>query len=274
MKLAVSCMAWSADEHAAAAALLHAHGAMGIELLPTALWGDWASALAAGPADLPAPLQDFARPAMQSLLFNMPDHLLFQDEAAEERMIAHLQHVIALAERLHVRVLVFGSPRQRLRGSLSMPAAMARFGSFATRLAPVAAAAGVKLALEANPVAYGCDFVTGTAELLDVFEALDQPGLGLHFDTGTAILNGEDLAGLIRRAGPRLDHFHISQPQLGGCDEPAPLHMATAEALRDIGYPNWVSIEMRRGERGLADLELALRQVVATYGPLKSVGTA
>ena len=268
MKLAVSSMAWSAEEHAGAAALLHANGATGIELVPTALWGDWPKALACGPADLPAPLQDFARPAMQSLLFNLSNHLLFQDDAAEARMSAHLRRVIALAERLGVRILVFGSPRQRLRGGLSMAEAITRFAAFATRLAPVAAAAGVKLALEANPVAYGCDFVTGTTELLDVFEALDQPGLGLHFDTGTAILNGEDLAQLIRRAGPRLDHFHISQPQLGGFGEPAPLHMATAEALRDIDYPNWVSIEMRRGERGLADLELALRQVVAAYGPL------
>ena len=266
MKLAVSNMAWSAEENAGAAQLLHAYGATGIELVPTVLWGEWPRALAAVPADIPPPLQGFSRPAMQSLLFNLPDHALFRDAEAETRLVEHLLKVIALAKRLSVGVLVFGSPRQRVRGATSMTEAVKHFAHFAARVAPAAADPGVKLALEANPEAYGCDFITSTPELIELFERVRQPGIGLHFDTGTAIINGEDLAGLIRAVGSSLNHFHISQPQLEGFSAMSDTHAACTEALRAMSYSHWVSIEMRRGERGLVDLETAVAATTEVYG--------
>jgi len=265
MKLAVSTLAWSAEEAPEAAALLRACGVTGIELAPTSVWGDWSSALAAGPADLPAALQGFTYPAMQSLAFNLPDHKVFSDAAAQERLVAHLARVFGLAGRLGARALVFGSPRNRHRGDLSPMQAAAAYGAFAARVAPLAAAEGVLFCLEANPVSYGCDFVTGTEELLELFLALRRPGLGLHFDAGTAAVNGEDLPALIRRAGSMLDHVHISEPRVGQFGAPAAHHAAIAAALREIGYANWVSIEMLRGPNGPIDLEQALRFVCDAY---------
>ncbi len=266
MKLAVSTLAWSAEEAPDAAALLRQYRVPGVELAPTSVWGDWPTALAAGANDLPPCLHGFAFPAMQSLAFNLPDHVVFGDAAGQGRLVAHLARVFALAGRLGARALVFGSPRNRRRGDLSPFQAAAAYGAFAERIAPLAAAEGVLFCLEANPESYGCDFVTGTEELLDLFLALRRPGLGLHFDAGTAAVNGEDLPALIRRAGPLLDHVHISEPRVGQFGAPAAHHAAIAGALREIGYANWVSIEMLRGPRGLPDLDEALSQAHRLYG--------
>lgn len=269
MRLAVSCLAWTVVECDDVAIALRRHGASGIEIVPTGLWGDWDRALAAQPADIPPPLSGFARPSMQSLVFGLPDHKLFGTSEAEDRLVDHLGRLIDMAGRLGVRALVFGSPKNRLRGELSPAAAVDRFERFAERLAPRAAAVGALLCLEANPTRYGCDFVTGTPELVEVFERIRRPGFGLHFDTGAALINEEDLPDLIRRVGPALDHFHVSEPGLATFGSASDRHAAFAAALREINYRHWVSIEMLRGPRGIADLDEALRFVARTYGPFE-----
>ncbi len=272
MRLAVSSLAWKPEDVSEVAAVLARHEVGGIEVAPTSVWGGWAAALAESAAGLPAPLRGFSRPAMQSLTFGLPDHAIFASMEAEDRLLAHLEKVFALAARLGCRALVFGSPRDRRRGELTPVQAAAAYSAFAARVAPLAAAQGVLFCLEANPASYGCDFVTGTEQLLELHAALRRPGLGLHFDTGTAAVNGEDLPALIRQAGTLLDHLHISEPQVGTFSHPAEHHGAIAEALASISYPHWVSIEMLRGPRGPEDLDEALRFVRRAYAPLLGRG--
>lgn len=262
MRLAASCLAWGPEEAAEAAALLRAHGAEGVELAPTALWGSWDVAWEAA---MPTALAGFATPAMQSLLFGLPEHRLFAGAEAAARLEAHLLRLFALAARFGARALVFGAPRNRQRGALPLPEARREFAGFLARVCPAAAAAGLVLCLEANPAAFGCDFVTGTEELLALHAECARPGFGLHLDTGTAAANGEDLAALIRRMGPALDHVHVSEPGLAPLATPGPHHAAIGAALREVGYARWVSLEMLRGPRGLADLDQALGVLRAAY---------
>jgi len=265
MKIVASCLGWNADEHEGAAALLKRDGAAGIEMVPTAIWGGWDAAFAED-AELPSPFAGLETPSMQSLLFGLPDLKLFHGSEAEDRLVGHLERLFRLARKFGVRALIFGSPRNRSREAMPLNEAMSRFGAFADRVGPLAAAAGTLLCLEANPTLYGCDFVTDTPALVDLFERIRQPGIGLHFDTGAAAINGEDLAALIQQVGPSLDHIHASEPNLATFAQPSDHHQAIAQALRDIDYRHFVSIEMVRGPNGLADLDEALAFVTGCYG--------
>jgi|tagenome__1003787_1003787.scaffolds.fasta_scaffold20969609_2 D-psicose/D-tagatose/L-ribulose 3-epimerase len=269
--LSVSSLAWRVEESAAAAAVLHEFGASGIEIAPTTIWGSWENVLQAGPEDLPTALSSFARPAMQSLLFNLPDHLMFGDTAAVGRLIRHLDNLFVFAERFGCRALIFGSPKQRRRGTIDRRTAYDRFAALMSEMAPLAAGRGALFCLEANPESYGCDFVCGTEELIELFEMVRQPGLGLHFDTGTAAVNKEDLATLIRRVGPALDHIHISEPKIGTFTTPAAHHSHIARALADIGYRHWISLEMLSGPDGIEDLRTALAFISRAYAPILSL---
>lgn len=265
MKIVASCLGWNAEEHEGAAALLKHHGAAGIELVPTAIWGEWDKAFAAG-ADIPVSFAGMAMPSMQSLLFGLPDLKLFHGGEAEDCLVEHLGRLFRLASKFGVRALIFGSPRNRSRETISLEDAMGQFEAFADRVGPLAAAAGTLLCLEANPTLYGCDFVTDTPTLVNLFERIRQPGIGLHFDTGAAAINGENLAALIREVGPALDHIHASEPKLATFAQPSYHHRDVAQALRDVDYRHFVSIEMVRGPNGLADLDEALAFVTDCYG--------
>ena len=52
--------------------------------------------------------------AMQSLLYNGENLALFKTEEMRQNMYHHLVKIIKLAAKLDVKILVFGSPRNRL----------------------------------------------------------------------------------------------------------------------------------------------------------------
>ncbi len=267
MKLAISNIAWLREEDGAVAGLMREKGVLGVELAPTAVWAD--PLAAAGPA------ADAVRGwwldrgigvvALQALLYGRPDLVVFGDDVAQARTLAHLDGMMALAARLGARALVFGSPKNRTRGTLPVGEAMRIATAFFREAGARAAAHGVVLCVEPNPPEYQCDFVNTTAEGIALVEAVNHPGFGLHLDGGALTLNQEPVAAAIASAAPVLRHFHASEPFLqplgtGGTD-----HAACAEALRAAGYDGWVSVEMRAGP-GAADLRGVLTLLAGRYG--------
>jgi sugar phosphate isomerase/epimerase len=266
LKLSVTTLAWRPDETTAAAALLKHRGVAGVEIAPTSVWGDWPRAFEASRADLPESLKAFETPSLQSIAFGSPELTVFGAPEARRMLVAHLGRVLSLASRLGAKTVVFGSPKNRVRGSLSAIEATRSFKAFLDEIGPIAAGLDVSFCVEANPERYGCDFITNTRELLDLLDGATRPGIGLHIDVGAGIVNGEDLASLIVQTPHAIKHVHISEPGIGPFGDPAPLHAEVAGALAQVGYHNWISIEMLRGPRGLEDLAEAIDFAWRVYG--------
>ena len=142
-------------------------------------------------------------------------------------------------------VLVFGSPRNRRRGSLAADRAAEIAIPFFRALGDLARDHGVAVGLEANPVEYGCDFLTRHAEVQAFVERLGHPAIVHHVDLGGVALAGEDPVGVIEAAVP-LRHLHASTPHLAPPDPNSPLLGAAVDTLARTGYDGWISIEMRR----------------------------
>lgn len=269
MKLAVSNIAWDASADDAIARVLAAEGVGAIELAPTK-WRD--SPFDAPQADVVALRRQwedrgFRIVSLQSLLFGRPELQLLAGDPERSAMLDHLRRAADFAALVGARALVFGSPKNRIRGDRTMDDAMNVARDVFRDLAPHARERGVVFCIEANPPQYGCDFITRTAEAVELCRLVDDPAIAVNVDLGGIIINDEDPADAISDASRRVGHMHASEPQLAVLSSTT-LHERAAQALARIRYSGWISIEMRAasGADQVASLERAIRLAKAAYG--------
>lgn len=256
MKLAVSNIAWEPADRDAAYAILRSHGIEGLEIAPGLFFRDAADPFAPTGQDIAAALLPMERAglqlvSMQSLLFGVTGAALFEGEAARARLIAAMLRAIGLAERLGIPNLVFGSPRQRVIPA-GMPAAEAEAIAVAAfrGLGDAAARAGTSIAIEANPQAYGTNFLNRVAEAEAFVRKVDHAAIRLIVDVGALHMNSDfdQIENIAERARDMISHVHMSEPELA----PAPAEMEQAarvlSALSVAGYRGSCSIEMRAPE--------------------------
>jgi D-psicose/D-tagatose/L-ribulose 3-epimerase len=278
MKLAISNIAWDAAEQPEILPVLSAAGVTGIEIAPTKIWPDWIGATPEAAARLRADLEarGFVVPALQSILFGRPDLRVFGGASS---LVDHVASVAALAGALGAGVMVFGSPRNRLRGTLSEAEAMRQAVPVFREIGAACAAAGTCLGIEANPSQYGGDFLLTWREAAELVALVDHPGIGLHFDTACTAMAGDDPVAAVTACSGLIRHFHVSAPWLGpvgdrmdrpettsDSDNVAIDHPRIATALRASGYTGFVSIEMRRTDTPVADIRHAVDFAHAHYG--------
>ncbi|WP_406701278.1 sugar phosphate isomerase/epimerase family protein [Singulisphaera sp. Ch08] len=247
MRLAVSNIAWPSGADADAAKILADHGAEGVEIAPTKVWP---RPLDADESDVLAYRKTWEQRglrvvALQALLFGRPDLVLFGDGAVHRQTIDYLKGMIDLASALGAGALVFGSPKNRLIGDRPREEADVIATAIFRELGDYAANSGTAFCIEANPAAYGCDFVTSTVEAAELVARVDSEGFGLHLDTGGMTLSGEDPVQTVVGLTPRCRHFHASEPHLAPVGRGGADHPAFRTALRAVQYEGWVSIEMK-----------------------------
>lgn len=244
MKLAVSNIAWDHPDEAHVRARLRACGVTGIEVAPTKLWPDWNGATPRAAEDAARRLRDegFSVPAFQAILFGRPDLRLF-DPGARKALLDHLRFVADLAVPMGAGVLVFGAPKNRRRGQLSLEEAHEIAVPLFRDMGRICDERGLRLGLEHNPPEYGCDFILNAADARRFVDHVDSPGVALHLDSGGLHLGGGDIGLVIRDIGP-FCHYHASEPMLAPLGDTVVDHAGAVRALRDIGYDKWVSIEM------------------------------
>jgi D-psicose/D-tagatose/L-ribulose 3-epimerase len=74
-------------------------------------------------------------------------------------------------------------------------------------------------------------------------DEVGHPNCRIHLDTFHAHIEEKDPAAAIRRAGPRIAHVHISENDRGVPGTGAVAWDATFDALREIGYDGWLTVE-------------------------------
>lgn len=118
-----------------------------------------------------------------------------------------------------------------------------------TRLADVAAGAGVRLCIEPHP---GRALAT-SAEALEFVRRLDHENFYVLIDLGHTLITGEDPAAAVRSAGDRLGYVHIDDndgrddlhlPLFGGVLTPG-IAERFLDALAEEGYAGGIGIEIK-----------------------------
>ena len=268
MRLAISNIAWPVEEDESIARLLQEQGVEGIEIAPTK-W--WPQPLAATPSEI-ADRRRFwesrgvAIIAAQALLFGKSDFQLFGTAAVQQEMQDYLKGIIDLCASLGAKPLVFGSPKNRRRGDLSLDKANAAAREFFLPLADHAAKRGACISMEANPPYYSADYVTTVADAIELVRSVNHPGFRLQIDTACMGYVGDESGTLTAEVAPLIAHFHASEPNLAELGTGGVPHQQFADTLAQIGYDGWISIEMRAAEPFSIDaIDRAIAVAKRTY---------
>ncbi len=268
MKPAVSNIAWPAADDEAALKMLQASGMKHIEIAPTRHWPDLTQVdeSAAGGFAEKLHQQGFSICAFQALLFGKPElQVLGPDDG--HACLAYLESVCRLAGWMGAKALVFGSPKNRLRGNLSHEAALTKATKFFLVLGDAAIKHKVVVCIEPNPSAYGCDFIQTANEAAALVELVNSPGIRMNLDMGELIMNGTDVGRAVEELLPYAGHFHVSEPMLEPFDSNRDAHQQAASALKKACYQGIVSLEMKSPAGGLPVVNDALQNMLRIYFP-------
>lgn len=258
IKLAISSLVWDPAQDAAVRAMLVKRGVTGIELAPLKYWPSAPMVSASTLVRYRAGWADagIAIVALQGILFGRPELQLFGSVEQRTAFEQHLAGMATVADGLGARTLVFGAPRNRLRGALSDDEAIASAVPSLRRIADACEAHGCVLCIEPNPERYGGDFVRNLAEAMQLVRAVGHAGFGLHVDAGAITINDEADEDVVRAAA-EARHFHISEVDLVPVGSGSVDHRRIGRALRAGGYDQWLSIEMKPVEPAMLLVSLA-----------------
>jgi D-psicose/D-tagatose/L-ribulose 3-epimerase len=263
MRLAISNIAWDANEDEEVAALLQRHAIDAIDVAPSKYFAVPAEATAQDIAKVRAVWADrgIEITGMQSLLFGTTGLNIFGPVETRAAMLDHLAVICRIGGGLGARKLVFGSPRNRDRGEFSDEEVLEIALPFFRYLGQIALDNGVVICLEPNPVRYGANFMTDSGETAAVVRQVGHAGIKMQFDTGALSINAEDAEAVLRDCAPLIGHVHASEADLLPLGEAGGSHADFAAALRRHLPDHVVSIEMvaTKTEPHPAAIERAIR---------------
>jgi len=265
--LSVSHIAWPPEVEEEMLVTLRHEGVGVVELAPLRAFGN---PLLAKESEVRAKAEwyrerGFRIGSFQALLFGAEGVFLFEDESSRKRMQDWLIAVGKVAGWCGAGPMVFGSPKNRLKGELSHAQAIESAVPFFREVGDTCANAGSFLVMEANPEAYGADFCTRLDQAAELVAVVDSPGFKLHVDAGGLALSGEEFEAVARQASALIGHAHASQPNLVDWESPHSVHARLSAVLHEIGYAGDVAIEMRATEPFIDSVTAAIQQVRRIY---------
>lgn len=197
-------------------------------------------------------------------------HINSPDKAVQQKTEAYFEALIGLCADLGGAIMVFGSPKQRaVSPHESWLDVYHRSVEVFSRLAEKAHKSGVTIAFEPLASRDNCNFINTMAEGALLVNAVNSPGFKLHLDV-KAMQAGDNrpVAETIRMEGGRnLAHFHANDPNLRGPGMGEMAFEHIAEALKEVGYKGYVSVEVFDFTPGPEKTaEISLRTLKRAFG--------
>lgn len=271
MRLSISNIAWDTTEDEEVAIFLQGIGVDAIDIAPGKYF----------PAPPDAQIKDISRvknwwaergieiTGLQALLFGTTGLNIFGGAKSQSSLLSHLAEVCRIGAGLGATRIVFGSPKNRDRSGLDDQEALDVAIPFFRRLGDIAQSFGVNVCLEPNPASYGANFMTTSAQTVEVVRGVAHPSIGMQLDTGALTMNGEDVFEVLQSMSGLIGHVHISEPNLLPIGDGATDHKKMAQAIRQY-LPNHVlTIEMiaTANEPHALSIARALSVAVQQYHP-------
>ena len=240
MKTAVNLFLWTdfvQEEHFKHFAELKQAGYNGVEI--PLLVGD-----AAHYQDVARAIQDEGLECIATSSC-MPDKNLISASASErQRAVDHLKWAVDMSDILGSRLI--GGPIHSTPGQFTgLPPTKEEQGWAAEGLRQVAnysAQAEIHLAVEYLN-RFESYLVSSMQTTLDLVRSIDHSHVGIHLDTHHAHYEESDLAAAIKLAAGHIKHVQFSESHRGTPGQGLIDFVEVVEALKDIGYDQWITIE-------------------------------
>lgn len=243
MKLAISNIAWSAEQDEMMYEKMAELGFTGLEIAPTRIFPEQPYDHLEEAARWREELHrryGFEIPSMQSIWYGRKESI-FGTSEEREALRVYTYRAINFSATIGCRNLVFGCPKNRCVPEGTNPDTAI---SFFREIAEYAVSKNVVIGIEANPPIYHTNYINTTRQALELIEKVASPGFRLNLDVGTMLYNQEmvpDLSGKVRY----ISHVHMSEPMLAPIEHHK-LHCELMKHLSAEKYDGFVSIEMGR----------------------------
>lgn len=177
-------------------------------------------------------------------------HINHPDQAVRDRTVQYLKDLVHFCVDVGGRIIVFGSPKQRtVHQSLTYQQAFDYTVDAFQRVLPTCEQRGAIICME--PLTHlETNFCTSAEETVRLVETINHPHFRLLLDTKAMKFEKEDRAALIRKYAKHLAHYHANDENLNGPGWGDVDFAPIFEALRDIRYQGYVSVEVFNFEPG------------------------
>ena len=240
MKFGINLYLWADDMHDGLLPVLERLkqiGYDGVEVpifdLDEAKWARWARRL-----------DDLGLQRTANTVIAAEHNPLSPDPAVREAAYQHMRQVIDCCAIAGSSLLC--GPHQVALGVFTgagpSDEEWARSVAHLRRVAQYAAGAGVTLAEEVVN-RFELYHLNTLDQAIRFVDEVGHPNCQIHLDTFHAHIEEKDPAAAIRRAGRRIAHVHISENDRGVPGTGSVAWDATFDALRDVGYDGWLTVE-------------------------------
>ena len=171
-------------------------------------------------------------------------HLTSPDREVRRRTADYLGALAEFCADLGGDLLVFGSPQQRdLQNGVTRQRGLQYAAEVIRQTLPVLDKSAVRLAIE--PLSpRTTNFLRTASEALELIQLVDSPRCRLILDCNAMATESTPPADLIRQYGQHLLHFHANDPNGQGPGFGQLDFVPIFQALRQIDYSRWVSVEV------------------------------
>ena len=267
MKLSISNIAWPQESERRFLRHIAERGCSGIEIAASKIWSE--------PVNTKADERNYYKrlvagygldiSALQALLYTRKDLGLFKGKEIEVQTINYLKKLCRLASDLGAHILVFGSPANRSLKGFFCDDIYEYAACFFYQIAREAEKCGVIMCIEPLSREH-TDFINTGLEGMRLVEMVGSRGFGLHLDSAALYDEGSSVAETFKKTIHMLQHFHISEPNLAEINSSGKVdHKAAGAVLREIGYKDYVSIEMRTQPNFRKAIETCLLKARSLY---------
>jgi sugar phosphate isomerase/epimerase len=171
-------------------------------------------------------------------------HLTTADKDVRNRTRDYLVSLVQLCSDLGGDIMVLGSPLQRnFTPPMTHDMAMIHAAEVLSQVIPSLEQHRVRIAIEPLGPQEG-NFLNHAHQARTLIEKIDSPFVQLHLDVKAMSSEGPPIDAIIRDHADLMIHFHANDPNLLGPGmgdvDPQPIF----QALKDVGYSGWVSVEV------------------------------
>ncbi len=172
-------------------------------------------------------------------------HLTTTDKKTWGRTRDYLSCLLDLCSDLGGKVLVLGSPKQRsLEPGQTFEGAWNRALDLLESVLDKAGDMKLTICLEPlSPVE--TDFINTVAQGMEMVRQINHPNLKIHLDVKAMCSESTPVPDIIRSVRAEdIGHFHVNDSNLYGPGMGDVDYGPIAEAIRDIGWDKWLSVEV------------------------------
>jgi sugar phosphate isomerase/epimerase len=177
-------------------------------------------------------------------------HISHPDAAIRERTAQYVIDLVHFCGDVGGKVLIFGSPKQRdvLEG-MTYQEAFDRTRAAFERAMPVCEQRGVTICME-HLSRKETNFCNTAAQTVDLIDAVGHPNFQLLLDTKAMEFEEDGRPATIRKYAKYLKHYHANDVNLNGPGWGDVDFEPIFQALKDIKYNKYVSVEVFKFEPG------------------------